>query len=531
MLKQITTRSEKIVSNLNHKQAIVARDSFAKYIYSALFDWLVDYVNSDLCPDDVAAKVKSFIGVLDIYGFEHFDKNSFEQFCINYANEKLQQEFNQHVFKLEQEEYIKEQIEWSFIDFADNQPCIDLIENRLGILALLDEESRLPAGNDQSWIEKMYQNLDKAPTNKVFKKPRFGQTKFVVSHYALDVTYDIDGFIEKNRDTVGEGHLEVMKNTTNPLLQSILEIIDKNAAALEAAKAESKAPRAKMANKKPTLGSMFKNSLIELMKTINSTNVHYIRCIKPNEQKKAWEFDALMVLSQLRACGVLETIRISCAGFPSRWTYVEFADRYHILVPSDDWIKVMSGETTQESVTELCNQILKENIEEKEKYQLGNTKIFFKAGMLAHFEKLRSDKLFKSAVLIQKNMRKRYYRKKYLETRESHIKLQGLIRGYMTRKTIKEEQERNAATLIQTSIRGYLARKQFAQTLCRSLLFKSLLEGCKQEETTTNCAKNVLQLLFKSPGKVTNKEPTTRRPDILQWLFNPLSEDNMLFVN
>ena len=145
---------------------------------------------------------------------------------------------------------------------------------------------------------------------------------------------------------------------------------------MEASKPETKAPRAKIANKKPTLGSMFKNSLIELMKTINSTNVHYIRCIKPNEQKKAWEFDTLMVLSQLRACGVLETIRISCAGFPSRWTYVEFADRYHILVPSQDWIRVMSGDTTQESVSGLCNQILTTNIENKEKYQLGNTKIF-----------------------------------------------------------------------------------------------------------------------------------------------------------
>ena len=169
VLKANHNQKRKITSNLNHKQALVARDSFAKYIYSALFDWLVDYVNSDLCPDEVAARVKSFIGVLDIYGFEHFEKNSFEQFCINYANEKLQQEFNQHVFKLEQEEYIKEQIEWSFIDFADNQPCIDVIENRLGILSLLDEESRLPAGNDESWIEKMYQNLDKEPTNKVFK--------------------------------------------------------------------------------------------------------------------------------------------------------------------------------------------------------------------------------------------------------------------------------------------------------------------------------------------------------------------------
>ncbi|KAM9922819.1 hypothetical protein OXX80_011742, partial [Metschnikowia pulcherrima] len=296
--KQITTRSEKIVSNLNHKQALVARDSFAKYIYSALFDWLVDYINADLCPPEVAAQINSFIGVLDIYGFEHFEKNSFEQFCINYANEKLQQEFNQHVFKLEQEEYVKEEIEWSFIDFADNQPCINLIENKLGILALLDEESRLPAGNDASWIEKMYQNLDKPPTNKVFKKPRFGQTKFVVSHYAHDVTYDIEGFIEKNRDTVGEGHLEVLKNTENEMLQSILSVIDKNNTELETANANTSG-RKSIAAKKPTLGSLFKNSLIELMKTIDSTNAHYIRCIKPNEQKKAWEFDSLMVLSQL----------------------------------------------------------------------------------------------------------------------------------------------------------------------------------------------------------------------------------------
>lgn len=461
--KQITTRSEKIVSNLNHKQAIVARDSFAKYIYTALFDWLVDYINADLCPPEVAEKINSFIGVLDIYGFEHFEKNSFEQFCINYANEKLQQEFNQHVFKLEQEEYIKEEIEWSFIDFADNQPCINLIESRLGVLALLDEESRLPAGNDESWVEKMYQNLDKEPTNKVFKKPRFGRTKFVVSHYALDVTYDIEGFIEKNRDTVGEGHLDVLKSTENEMLSSILSVIDKNAAALEAANANTSG-RKSIAAKKPTLGSLFKNSLIELMKTINSTNVHYIRCIKPNEQKKAWEFDSLMVLSQLRACGVLETIRISCAGFPSRWTYVEFADRYHILVRSDDWIKVMSGETTQESVTGLCEKILAENIDDKLKYQMGNTKIFFKAGLLAHFEKLRADKLHRSAVMIQKNLRRNFHRKKYLETRESIVRFQSLARGYVRRSFIQRERETKAAVQVQTAIRGFLARKQYTQT-------------------------------------------------------------------
>lgn len=480
--KQITTRSEKIISNLNHKQALVARDSFAKYIYSALFDWLVDYINVDLCPPEVAQKVNSFIGVLDIYGFEHFEKNSFEQFCINYANEKLQQEFNQHVFKLEQEEYVREEIEWSFIDFADNQPCINLIENRLGILSLLDEESRLPAGNDQSWIEKMYQTLDKEPTNKVFKKPRFGQTKFIVSHYALDVIYDIDGFIEKNRDTVGEGHLEVLKNSENELLQSVLAVIDKNSTSMEASNSTASGKKS-IASKKPTLGSMFKNSLIELMKTIDTTNVHYIRCIKPNEEKKAWEFDSLMVLSQLRACGVLETIRISCAGFPSRWTYVEFADRYHILVPSEDWIKVMSGDTTQESVSGLCNQILDENIQDKKKYQMGNTKIFFKAGMLAQFEKLRADKLHKSAVMIQKNLRKMYFRKQYLSIRESHINLQSLLRGSIRRSAVRKEREIKAATKVQTAVRGFLARRQYKHTQSSILTLQRAIRGFQARKT------------------------------------------------
>lgn len=137
--KQITTRNEKIVSSLNQKQALVVRDSVAKFVYSSLFDWLVNVMNSSLATEEVSRAAKTFIGVLDIYGFEHFQKNSFEQFCINYANEKLQQEFNQHIFKLEQEEYMREQINWTFIEFFDNQPCIDLIEGKLGILSLLDE--------------------------------------------------------------------------------------------------------------------------------------------------------------------------------------------------------------------------------------------------------------------------------------------------------------------------------------------------------------------------------------------------------
>lgn len=461
--KQIQTRSEKIVSNLSYTQAIVAKDSVAKFIYSALFDWLVENINVVLCNPEVADQVNSFIGVLDIYGFEHFEKNSFEQFCINYANEKLQQEFNQHVFKLEQEEYVKEEIEWSFIEFNDNQPCIDLIENKLGILSLLDEESRLPAGSDESWTQKLYQTLDKPPTDAVFSKPRFGQTKFVVSHYAHDVAYDVEGFIEKNRDTVSDGHLEVLKGTKNETLQNILQTLENAALKVEEAKKAqqdtSKPGPARTVQRKPTLGSMFKQSLIELMDTINSTNVHYIRCIKPNSEKEPWKFDNLMVLSQLRACGVLETIRISCAGFPSRWTFSEFVLRYYILISSNEWSKIFSQEaTTEESIIAICKNILEATVTDKQMYQIGNTKIFFKAGLLAYFEKLRSEKIHQSSVLIQKKIRAKYYRKKYLSIVRAITLAQSHARAYVTRQRIQREIKTDAAILIQTFYRGYCIR-------------------------------------------------------------------------
>ncbi|QLL34074.1 hypothetical protein HG536_0F03990 [Torulaspora globosa] len=494
--KQITTRSEKIVSNLNYNQAVVARDSVAKFIYSALFDWLVENINTVLCAPEVADQVNSFIGVLDIYGFEHFEKNSFEQFCINYANEKLQQEFNQHVFKLEQEEYVKEEIEWSFIEFNDNQPCIDLIENKLGILSLLDEESRLPAGSDESWTQKLYQTLDKPPTNQVFSKPRFGQTKFVVSHYAHDVAYDVEGFIEKNRDTVSDGHLEVLKASTNETLQNILLTLENAALKVdEAKKAEQEqskkpVPLARTVQRKPTLGSMFKQSLIELMDTINSTNVHYIRCIKPNSEKEPWKFDSLMVLSQLRACGVLETIRISCAGFPSRWTFSEFVLRYYILIPSSEWSKIFNGEEmTEDSIVDICQKILDGT--DKSKYQIGNTKIFFKAGMLAHFEKLRSNKIRQSSVLIQKKIRAKYYREQYLNTIRALKNTQTFAKGYVIRQKIDRELKLNLALAVQRLYRGLLVRAEtFAVLRSITMIQSRLRQQLAQRELEARNAHN-----------------------------------------
>ncbi|SCZ93083.1 BZ3500_MvSof-1268-A1-R1_Chr6-2g08450 [Microbotryum saponariae] len=478
--KQIVTRTDKIVSNLNAAQANVVKDSVAKHIYASMFEWLVAVVNESLTNEAVEANVKSFIGVLDIYGFEHFKKNSFEQFCINYANEKLQQEFNAHVFKLEQEEYIREQINWTFIDFSDNQPTIDLIEGKLGILSLLDEESRLPSGSDANFVQKLYTTVGAKPetASSVFKKPRFGSTAFTIAHYALDVTYEVEGFLEKNRDTVPDEHLVLLSTTTNSFLK---EVLDRADAAKIAAQAQDKPverpgsalgdvanKRASVAGapgggamkrvgataRKPTLGSIFKLSLISLMDTIDSTNAHYIRCIKPNEAKRAWEFEPQMVLGQLRACGVLETIRISCAGYPTRWTFAEFAERYYMLVNSRVW-----GTESRE----MCKQILETSIKEEDKYQVGLTKIFFRAGLLARFEQLRSQRLNALATLMQKNVRRHQALKSYQNLRRAVIGTQARWRATLARRAAEKERRDRAAVIIQSNMRGHLQRLRFVR--------------------------------------------------------------------
>lgn len=503
--KQLITRGERIMSNLTQQQAVVVRDSVAKFLYSSLFDWLVETINSGLSTEEVNARASSFIGVLDIYGFEHFAKNSFEQFCINYANEKLQQEFNQHVFKLEQEEYLREQIDWTFIDFSDNQPCIDLIEAKLGILSLLDEESRLPMGSDEQFVTKLHHNFA-AEKSKFYKKPRFGKSAFTVCHYAIDVTYESDGFIEKNRDTVPDEHMEVLRQSSNAFLGEVLEaatvVREKDSVTIGNAKAVVPSGRRMgvAANRKPTLGGIFKSSLIELMHTINSTNVHYIRCIKPNEGKTAWNFEGPMVLSQLRACGVLETVRISCAGYPTRWTYEEFALRYYMLVPSKSWTS---------EIRDMANTILKKALGQTtnrglDKYQLGLSKIFFRAGMLALLENLRTTRLNQSAIMIQKNLRCKYYRRKYLEARHSILQLQAWARGYHARQIAQETRRNKAATGIQKIWRGYKERTKFQEIRNNIILLQGVTKGFL-------CRKNIMETRVGNAAVTIQRSWRTRR--------------------
>ncbi|KAG7092220.1 hypothetical protein E1B28_008587 [Marasmius oreades] len=514
--KQIITRSEKIVTSLNGAQATVVRDSVAKFVYACLFEWLVAIVNESLAGEngDAADRAEMFIGVLDIYGFEHFQKNSFEQFSINYANEKLQQEFNSHVFKLEQEEYMKEEINWTFIEFSDNQPCIDVIEGKLGVLALLDEESRMPSGTDQNFLQKLNTQLAKPEHKNVFKKPRFGSSAFTISHYALDVTYEVEGFLEKNRDTVPDEHMNLLASTKNPFLKEVLDAALMSTKAPDSPHPSSPVPsdsgsggsrrssvipdpgrqswvtptpnaaatsgprRGGAVARKPTQGSIFKASLITLMDTLSVTNVHYIRCIKPNEAKRPWEFQPQQVLGQLRACGVLETIRISCAGYPTRWTYEEFAERYYMLVPSAIWQPMIQAL----ELKKLCSIILERTINDPDKYQNGLTKIFFRAGMLAALEALRSDTLNAMVTVVQKNMRRRMAVKKYQELRNATIKIQTWWRGIMAKRFVEFVRRETAAIRLQRVVRRFVQRKKYKNIIYAVVLFQSRVRGLQARE-------------------------------------------------
>ncbi|KAI7812222.1 unconventional myosin-Va, partial [Triplophysa rosa] len=464
--KKLKTATETLNKPVTRTEAVNGRDALAKHIYAKLFSWIVGEVNKAL---STSSKPHSFIGVLDIYGFETFEVNSFEQFCINYANEKLQQQFNMHVFKLEQEEYMKEQIPWTLIDFYDNQPCINLIEAKMGLLDLLDEECTMPRGSDESWAQKLYNTHLKKSSH--FEKPRMSNTAFIIQHFADKVEYQCDGFLEKNKDTVNEEQINVLKASKFPLLVELFQ----DEETPPASKTTAPSSRAKIGRTtqsfrehKKSVGLQFRNSLHLLMETLNATTPHYVRCIKPNDIKAPFTMDPHRAVQQLRACGVLETIRISAAGFPSRWTYQEFFSRYRVLMKQKEILS--DGKLT-------CQNVLERLVQDKDKYQFGKTKIFFRAGQVAYLEKLRADKLRKACIRIQKTIRCWLARKKYLRIRQATITIQRYVRGYQARRLCETLRRTRAAVIFQKNVRMWAARRQFLRQKASAILVQRLLRG------------------------------------------------------
>ena len=350
-------------------------DALSKGIYERAFGDLVSRINRQLDRTGTGLDDSHFIGVLDIAGFEIFEENSFEQLCINYTNEKLQQFFNHHMFVLEQEEYAREQIEWKFIDFGkDLQPTIDLIElpNPIGIFSCLDEDSVMPKATDKSFTEKMH-SLWERKTIK-YRPSRLSQG-FILTHYAAEVEYSTSGWLEKNKDPLND-------NITRLLASSS----DKHTASLfaDCADLEEGAGVTRNRVKKGlfrTVAQRHKEQLSSLMNQLHSTHPHFVRCIIPNHKKRPKQFSAPLVLDQLRCNGVLEGIRIARTGFPNRLPFSEFRQRYEVLCRN-----MPRGHLEGQAAA----QIMLEKLDlDRALYRVGLTKVFFRAGVLAELEEQR----------------------------------------------------------------------------------------------------------------------------------------------
>ncbi|XP_035794434.1 unconventional myosin-Va-like isoform X3 [Anopheles albimanus] len=493
--RQIESMNETVLIPMNKAQAEATRDALAKHIYAELFQHIVQKINRNLAGSK--KQTCCFIGVLDIYGFETFDINSFEQFCINYANEKLQQQFNQHVFKLEQEQYLREGIEWKMIDFYDNQPCIDLIESKLGILDLLDEECRMPRGSDESWVGKL---LEKCSKYAHFDKPRFGTTAFLIRHFSDTVQYESRGFLEKNRDTVSRELVTLLKASGMRLCQKLMSVQEDGqgsdgkapAAGVKIMVSAARSQPMTQKQQRKTVGSQFRESLTQLITTLHNTTPHYVRCIKPNDDKAPFKWEPPKIVQQLRACGVLETVRISAAGFPSRWTYEDFYERYRLLCKHAqivDW-----------NVTATCTNIVRNWLHDPDKYRLGKTQIFFRAGQVAYLEQMRSDTRRKHIIRVQALIRRFICQRRYQRLKRTALGLQRHARGMLARKRVDNMRKNRAAITIQRYVRGWLQRKKYVairtavlgiQTRARGYMarrkFREVLDNYKATQIQRFC--------------------------------------------
>ncbi|THU71937.1 hypothetical protein C4D60_Mb04t06810 [Musa balbisiana] len=431
LCKRVMITPEEVIKRpLDPRAATISRDGLAKTIYSRL---IVDKINVSIGQDPNS---KSLIGVLDIYGFESFKTNSFEQFCINFTNEKLQQHFNQHVFKMEQEEYTKEEIDWSYIEFVDNQDVLDLIEKKPGgIIALLDEACMFPKSTHETFAQKLYQTFK---THKRFIKPKLSRTDFSISHYAGEVLYQSDQFLDKNKDYVVAEHQDLLSASKCLFVSGLFPPLPEESS---------------KTSKFSSIGSRFKQQLQALMETLNSTEPHYIRCVKPNNLLKPAIFENVNVMQQLRCGGVLEAIRISCAGYPTRRIFYEFLHRFGVLAP-----EILEGSYDEKIA---CRKILEKT--GLAGFQIGKTKVFLRAGQMAELDARRAEVLNSAAKTIQNQIRTHILRKQFIALRKATIYVQSLWRRRLAFKLYEGMRRENAAIKVQKNLRRYKAKKAYTR--------------------------------------------------------------------
>lgn len=525
--RSFMTNREMVTKPLSSEQATDIRDAFAKALYGRLFVWMFTKINSAIHKPqtDEPSYTRQSIGLLDIFGFENFPQNSFEQLCINFANEHLQQFFVRHVFKLEQDEYTKEGISWKRIAFNDNQKTLDLLALKpLNILALIDEESHFPKGTDATMLNKLSQEHK---GNKLYISSRGDhRIHFGVQHFAGLVYYDCEGFLEKNRDTVSMDILELIRKSSNKLLKQIFE----KEINVNSVKNSNKMNKAVMTPKNSlrqvnesrrqisTLSGQFRQSLDSLMKALSLCQPFFIRCFKPNDKKLPMVFNRELCMQQLRYSGMLETIRIRKLGYPIRHTFKDFLHRYRALLKSIDC------DPNTEPAAKCCAAICRTLIKDEEDWKIGKTKVFLRGHHDTYLELERAQELYRKALIIQRVMLAHKDRKNFINKRKAALVLQKNWRGYKEKRdfcTVKQGfarlqakvrsrklheeymRRRAAAIVLQTQTRGLLARKELKskkeavillQAQTRGLLARKSLKRMKSEEFLTAQEKQAQEL-------------------------------------
>lgn len=456
--RSIKTNEEIVVVPNTKLQACDARDALSKALYGRVFDWIVARINESFTTS--ASQQKNFIGILDIFGFEFFDVNSFEQLCINYANEMLQNQFNAFVFQLEQIEYAAEGIPWSYIEFFDNKPCLEAIGGKgSSVLACLDEECLVPAGSDSGFCNKV-----RAIKNKFLKAPPKNQGAFTVCHYAGEVEYANLGFLDKNRDSLALDISDMLSASSSSFVADLFPSAkrEKRSSVASGAKGAKKSQMSQ-----PTLGAQFQKSLLSLMDIIVKTQPHYVRCITPNSHKKAGEISNARVVQQLQCSGVIEAVRVTRAGFPSRFLYDDFVRRYRVISPSS-----CVADNKQSSAALLSAA----GLEAGASVQMGKSKVFLKLAAVESLDKHRVVALGVFATKFNRCVRGWLCRVKVRKWKLSVAALSSLLLRTLRFQAWQRGRQLSAAVCIQAHARSsFLFRRHSRHLSSCHLLLSRLL--------------------------------------------------------
>uniref|UniRef100_A0A8C7Y737 non-specific serine/threonine protein kinase n=1 Tax=Oryzias sinensis TaxID=183150 RepID=A0A8C7Y737_9TELE len=468
----VVARGETIVRPNTVEKAVEVRDAMGKALYGRLFSWIVNRINVLLRPDSQLGEAEKGlnIGILDIFGFENFKKNSFEQLCINIANEQIQFYFNQHIFAWEQDEYLNEEVDARMIEYEDNRPLLDLfLQKPMGMLSLLDEESRFPQATDQTLVEKFEDNLK----TKSFWRPKRVDLGFGIHHYAGKVIYNAAGFLSKNRETLPADIILLLRSSENELIRKLvthpLTKTGKEATLLLSGFCGVFSPdptncgdapyhpRETTNMKTQTVASYFRYSLMDLLSKMVAGQPHFVRCIKPNNDRQANKFDREKVLVQLRYTGVLETAKIRRQGYSHRILFANFIKRYYLLA--------FNAHEEPPVTPETCAAIMEKA--RLENWAMGKTKVFLKYYHVEHLN-LMVQLTTQRIVLLQACVRgwlgARRYRRILKEREQSALVLQsGRFLYQNTNDEEPDQDEAKAAVVLQSNFRGHKERKRLQE--------------------------------------------------------------------